>query len=912
MAGNPTIPTENIDEVILGLLALQPNEIDEISYETYKQYLKELLVEVTSAKRKIPAEEFKLIKDEFNRVKGKKGRFKIKTKKTKISADNFSVGGIRKQLKGTQQRIMLMPVGGIPKDTKEKVETVSKKKKTEASDPLLRISKTLDSILKTLTDINKENKKKTDKERRESENKRRVGREKDLESGRFDGIKKAISSIIKPFQSIWDRIVNFITNIILGRIVIKLLDWFADEKNQGKIRSIIRFFGDHWPTLLALYLRFGTSLGRFVGRLGGVLIKGAFRLGAYAAKLATKAGLKKFAGAARFLGGPRGKAVATVAGIAADVAVTAGAAAGIKGFFGGNEEKTPPTQQFSGGGAVRYPKFAGGGFANFGKMFGGAAMGAGMGSMFGPMGMLLGAGIGGAAGSGMFSGTVKGQKGRDKVPAMLTDGEFVMSVGAVRKYGVDTLEAMNAAGGGTNIPQIARGITYAAGGGYVGDAVAAQEAWTNYMKMNPEQFAKGGAYGNFESVNKASRDFMRTFMKTGKPPEWAKIKQKATRVQKPDPSSKPKPNVNVNVDAKPSTSITRPSPQGTPRGGALSTDVRTPKPRVRGYGGALQAAFAAMEFNDRKQAGQTTAQAGLGAAGSALGGQVGWMAGAKGGALIGGAVGAMFGGVGAAPGAAVGAIIGGVAGGFGGASLGGKLADDLSGVNVAKERMSRGGVGGAVKGGYGLKGQSFKDAPKTMVMTDEKGRPFVGHKAMKGGKLTYVRPPKPGTGTTNPLEMLGRAINPGAYKENDQRLAMKNQKIAMVNALESFQKQGMSPDAQARMMKQMGGNLKDVQNDLNYRKKRGDLVKQGKLKPDGTPYTAREKMRMSISGSQTRRSAVKPKPKPKPKVQVAGGGMGGRRGSGSNPSRGGTKPPSFSPTHRSGTQKSQAIYGVRK
>jgi hypothetical protein len=68
----------------------------------------------------------------------------------------------------------------------------------------------------------------------------------------------------------------------------------------------------------------------------------------------------------------------------------------------------------------------------------------------------------------MFNGYVSGQKGVDKVPAMLTDGEFVMSAGAVQKYGVDTLESMNAAGGGNNKPKVVSGTTYAAGGGLVG------------------------------------------------------------------------------------------------------------------------------------------------------------------------------------------------------------------------------------------------------------------------------------------------------------------------------------------------------------------------------------------------------------------------------------------------------------
>ena len=51
-------------------------------------------------------------------------------------------------------------------------------------------------------------------------------------------------------------------------------------------------------------------------------------------------------------------------------------------------------------------------------------------------------------------GFVSGPGGVDKVPARLTAGEFVMSKGAVQKFGVNTLASMNAAGGGTNVPTI--------------------------------------------------------------------------------------------------------------------------------------------------------------------------------------------------------------------------------------------------------------------------------------------------------------------------------------------------------------------------------------------------------------------------------------------------------------------------
>lgn len=480
MAGNFTLPTENIDEVILRLLALEPNEIDELDYETYKNDLREILVEVTAAKRKIGDSEFNLIKGEFKRVRGKKGRFRIKPKKSKVTASGLGLGGVRKQVAGTQKRLMIAPVGGVPKETQEKVETVSKGRDSQFS-ALERISNLLDSIINTLTDINKNNKKRSDNERKDTESKKRGAKEKELESKTFEGVKNVVKGILKPFESIWDRIVKFITMVLLGRALLKLVDWFADPNNQGKIQSVIRFFKDHWPTLLALYLRFGTGIGRFIGRLGGILVKGAFRLGALAAKLAVKIGIGKAGGKlsklSGFLGGKKGQAIAKGIGIAADVAVTAGTAVGIDKLVGSG------TQKFSGGG-LAVPKFSGGGF-NFKGMMNGA----GMGAMFGPLGMLLG---------GLFSsGIVKGPGGSkgDKIPAMLSDGEFVVSAGAVQKYGVDTFEAMNSAGGGTNVPKISEGIHYAAGGGYIGKVsqhLKQDEALSSLTKGKNDYIKPGG------------------------------------------------------------------------------------------------------------------------------------------------------------------------------------------------------------------------------------------------------------------------------------------------------------------------------------------------------------------------------------------------------------------------------------
>ncbi len=67
---------------------------------------------------------------------------------------------------------------------------------------------------------------------------------------------------------------------------------------------------------------------------------------------------------------------------------------------------------------------------------------------------------------------------KDIIPAMLTPGEFVMSKGAVDKFGLGTMLSMNVSGGGTNLPSYTGMVPGYNQGGVVGDfgEVAATKA----------------------------------------------------------------------------------------------------------------------------------------------------------------------------------------------------------------------------------------------------------------------------------------------------------------------------------------------------------------------------------------------------------------------------------------------------
>ena len=72
--------------------------------------------------------------------------------------------------------------------------------------------------------------------------------------------------------------------------------------------------------------------------------------------------------------------------------------------------------------------------------------------------------------------------GTDTVPAMLTPGEFVMSRGAVSKFGVDTMMAMNKAGGGTNRPKFGL-VSGFSGGGFTRDVTKLLENYEG-LRLN--------------------------------------------------------------------------------------------------------------------------------------------------------------------------------------------------------------------------------------------------------------------------------------------------------------------------------------------------------------------------------------------------------------------------------------------
>ncbi|OUW99626.1 MAG: hypothetical protein CBD88_00195 [Flavobacteriales bacterium TMED228] len=258
-------------------------------------------------------------------------------------------------------------------------------------DTIDSIAEAVGRIENTLIEQKKLDEDKIKNDKQLSENLDRDNEESRL--GKVTGfLKKAGDKIIAPVQGIFSQIFGFIKKLILGKIFLNIIKWFGNPANQGKIDGVIKFFSNNWKKLLSLYLVFGTGIGKFVRFITKVAIKGVLRLGVLLAKIAAAKGVKGARGFAKMLGGKKGAMIATGVTAVTSLAMYGG----VNKMLGGGEKEEP--QKFNKGGKVR------------------------------------------------------GQGDKDTVPAMLTPGEFVMSKGAVQQYGVDTMEAMNAAAGGTNTP----------------------------------------------------------------------------------------------------------------------------------------------------------------------------------------------------------------------------------------------------------------------------------------------------------------------------------------------------------------------------------------------------------------------------------------------------------------------------
>ena len=422
MASRATQTDTGIDPQIAELLGLDFTA--DLDREDYISLLKEKMMAGRMSSSKLSSEETELITDEFKRVK-RDTRKTFKVKKTKISADSFKKKTSSLRAGANQKSLPRTGRGGALTVRKTKVDPGALVKpggEEQEQSILEKILASVNSILGTLREDQKNKKKIADQERRKGERSKRTGKEDKLESGIFKGLLKGVKKILKPVEGILSRILKFIGTILIGKVLIAIVDWMSDKDNEGKLNAIGRFLEDTWPALLAGFLLFGSGLTGFVTGLLASIAGFTLRLGGALIKLAA------------------------AHPIAAALILGTGAAA----YSALNNEKTREEENKKDDKNIVTPTET----REKGETPSGSQL---------RDEMIRQRGFGGMFNSG---GIVPGSgPNKDTIPAMLTPGEFVMSRGAVQQYGTDTLSSMNSMGGGTNRPMIRGGVTYANGGG---------------------------------------------------------------------------------------------------------------------------------------------------------------------------------------------------------------------------------------------------------------------------------------------------------------------------------------------------------------------------------------------------------------------------------------------------------------
>ena len=386
----PKAKLDNAYEILLDYGYIKPGVSDKEYYQALKQATLDF------------KEEGNLEYFDIVRVEEKELRKKVvpRVKKTKITGAAFKKGTSQESVENikpnntvTDLAVRSQPNVTGADITPETDEPSGEQKQSPFGDALknilISIAGTTESIKNLLQAQQQGDRDAAQDAAKDKQDASRAGKEKKMESRVFEGMKKMGEKVIAPVKGLWERVWGFLKTLLFSAVVGKLFDWFQNPENQNKVKSIFKFVSDFWPLLLTGFLLFGTGIGSLI-------------TGTVAAIAGFIPVLMGFIPAlAAFLASPIGLAVLGTAAVL-------------------------------GGGALLYNKLNEGKDGSDGKN---AEEVKGMGVL-----------------SMNKGGQVPGSGNKDTVPAMLTPGEFVMSKGAVQQYGIDTMEGMNAAAGGTNIP----------------------------------------------------------------------------------------------------------------------------------------------------------------------------------------------------------------------------------------------------------------------------------------------------------------------------------------------------------------------------------------------------------------------------------------------------------------------------
>ena len=410
---------ERIDPEILRALGL--SDVSDLDYDEYKTLLKERLaanrMNTSQKAREDSARLDEKILNEFKRVKAETGRFRVRNER--VSYQKMLPGTANGGGGGLVQNITFQQQPGQEEgedETQSQVQGLNDFLANVVAPSLSKIESSLLSILENLTGQQKAEEKAASSARIAGQKAQKRAKE-----NRFEGLglmaSKAMNvakKVFSPLSQIFGAIFNFLSNVLTGFLVLKVLDWIKDP------RKLFVDIGNMFIMFLnaGLKLMFGLMFAPFNAFIAGL-----------------NSGINLFEEA---------------------VNNTIGRIPGIPPL---ELPEIPPIEppQIP---MIPYPKEENEEPNKQQKTPKVPAMAEG-----GPV-----TNIYNIMSDGGQVRTDTGQKvtgaGPDTQLVALQPGEFVMSKGAVDTFGLDTMMDMNSMGGGTNKPKMAR-VQSVNGGGSV-------------------------------------------------------------------------------------------------------------------------------------------------------------------------------------------------------------------------------------------------------------------------------------------------------------------------------------------------------------------------------------------------------------------------------------------------------------
>ena len=191
----------------------------------------------------------------------------------KINADSFKKGlSLEEKVESNSKKITLIKnIINVRKQNVdlrlEEIEDDVDNTHNDLMDGLHSVIESLVGVKAILADQVKERINQRNDARIENEKRKKKRREDELESKKGEGGGKGLG-VGKVTESVFSKLKKFLTSILLGGLLLRLLDWFKDPNNLESLKNFGKFLDQHGGKIIATLAALAAV--NFIGGLFGI------------------------------------------------------------------------------------------------------------------------------------------------------------------------------------------------------------------------------------------------------------------------------------------------------------------------------------------------------------------------------------------------------------------------------------------------------------------------------------------------------------------------------------------------------------------------------------------------------------------------------------------------------------------